>query len=120
MRISDWSSDVCSSDLWHARSALVAILTLPLGILIAFIVMRFQGLNANILSLGEHRGEHDAVAVGDLPGRERASGLDEFVAGGDDRDARAAADGELRSEWRRGGKGCVSTCRSGGPPYPKK
>jgi Cu(I)/Ag(I) efflux system membrane protein CusA/SilA len=38
--------------LWHARSALVAILTLPLGILIAFIVMRVQGFDANILSLG--------------------------------------------------------------------
>jgi copper/silver efflux system protein len=42
---------VCALFLWHARSALVAILTLPLGILIAFIVMRLQGLNANILSL---------------------------------------------------------------------
>jgi Cu(I)/Ag(I) efflux system membrane protein CusA/SilA len=41
---------VCGLFLWHARSALVAILTLPLGILIAF--MRLQGLNANILSLG--------------------------------------------------------------------
>ena len=43
---------VCGLFLWHARSALVAILTLPLGILIAFIIMRVQGLNANILSLG--------------------------------------------------------------------
>lgn len=43
---------VCVLFLWHARSALVAILTLPLGILMAFIVMRVQGLNANILSLG--------------------------------------------------------------------
>ena len=43
---------VCGMFLWHARSALVAILTLPLGILMAFIVMRVQGLNANILSLG--------------------------------------------------------------------
>jgi len=43
---------VCVLFLWHARSALVAILTLPLGILIAFIIMRAQGLNANILSLG--------------------------------------------------------------------
>jgi len=38
--------------LLHVRSALVAILTLPLGILMAFIVMRWQGLNANIMSLG--------------------------------------------------------------------
>lgn len=43
---------VCALFLWHVRSALVAILTLPLGILLAFIVMRVQGLNANILSLG--------------------------------------------------------------------
>jgi Cu(I)/Ag(I) efflux system membrane protein CusA/SilA len=43
---------VCGLFLWHARSALVAILTLPLGILIAIIIMRVQGLNANILSLG--------------------------------------------------------------------
>ena len=50
---------VCALFLWHARSALVAILTLPLGILIAFIVMRLQGLNANILSLGGI-----AIAVG--------------------------------------------------------
>ncbi len=38
--------------LLHARSALVAILTLPIGILIAFIVMKWQGINANIMSLG--------------------------------------------------------------------
>ncbi len=50
---------VCALFLWHARSALVAILTLPLGMLIAFIVMRLQGLNANILSLGGI-----AIAVG--------------------------------------------------------
>ncbi|MBA3666383.1 MAG: efflux RND transporter permease subunit [Sphingomonas sp.] len=43
---------VCGLFLWHVRSALVAILTLPLGILMAFTVMRIQGLNANILSLG--------------------------------------------------------------------
>jgi len=38
--------------LLHARSAFVAVITLPLGILMAFIVMRIQGLNANIMSLG--------------------------------------------------------------------
>ncbi|MGH8454145.1 MAG: efflux RND transporter permease subunit, partial [Nevskiales bacterium] len=43
---------VCVIFLWHLRSALVAILTLPIGILIAFIVMREQGINANIMSLG--------------------------------------------------------------------
>ena len=38
--------------LLHARSALVAIVTLPIGILLAFIVMRWQGIDANIMSLG--------------------------------------------------------------------
>lgn len=43
---------VCALFLWHVRSALVAIVTLPIGILAAFMVMRIQGLNANIMSLG--------------------------------------------------------------------
>jgi len=43
---------VCGLFLWHARSALVAILTLPLGVLAAFILMHLQGINANIMSLG--------------------------------------------------------------------
>ncbi|CDG83094.1 efflux RND transporter permease subunit [Janthinobacterium agaricidamnosum] len=50
---------VCALFLFHARSALVAIVTLPVGILIAFIVMHYQGVNANILSLGGI-----AIAVG--------------------------------------------------------
>lgn len=43
---------VCGLFLWHLRSALVAVITLPLGILGAFIVMHHQGVNANIMSLG--------------------------------------------------------------------
>ena len=43
---------VCLVFLAHLRSALVAILTLPIGILIAFVVMYYQGINANIMSLG--------------------------------------------------------------------
>jgi copper/silver efflux system protein len=43
---------VCGAFLWHLRSAGVAIISLPLGILIAFIVMRYQGVSANIMSLG--------------------------------------------------------------------
>jgi len=43
---------VCLVFLFHMRSALVAIVSLPLGVLIAFIVMRWQGVNANIMSLG--------------------------------------------------------------------
>ncbi len=43
---------VCLLFLLHVRSALVAIFTLPVAILMAFIVMRAQGINANIMSLG--------------------------------------------------------------------
>lgn len=43
---------VCALFLWHLRSALVAIITLPIGILTAFAVMQAQGINANIMSLG--------------------------------------------------------------------
>jgi Cu(I)/Ag(I) efflux system membrane protein CusA/SilA len=43
---------VCLLFLFHLRSSLVIILSLPLGILAAFVVMRAQGLNANIMSLG--------------------------------------------------------------------
>ena len=43
---------VCLLFLFHLRSAFVAIVSLPLGVLIAFIVMYYQGVNANIMSLG--------------------------------------------------------------------
>ena len=50
---------VCLAFLFHWRSALVAVVTLPLGILAAFWVMQIQGINANIMSLGGI-----AIAVG--------------------------------------------------------
>jgi Cu(I)/Ag(I) efflux system membrane protein CusA/SilA len=43
---------VCLLFLFHLRSSLVAVITLPLGILIAFIIMQRQGVSANIMSLG--------------------------------------------------------------------
>jgi Cu(I)/Ag(I) efflux system membrane protein CusA/SilA len=43
---------VCAAFLLHLRSSLVILLTLPLGILAAFLVMKLQGVNANIMSLG--------------------------------------------------------------------
>lgn len=43
---------VCMIFLFHVRSSLVAIVSLPVGILTAFIIMHWQGLNANIMSLG--------------------------------------------------------------------
>ena len=43
---------VCLVFLWHLRSSLVAIVALPIGVLISFGVMQWQGINANIMSLG--------------------------------------------------------------------
>lgn len=43
---------VCLIFLWHLRSALVAIIALPLGVMTALLIMRWQGINANIMSLG--------------------------------------------------------------------
>lgn len=43
---------VCGVFLFHLRSSLVAIASLPIGVLMAFIVMRYQGVNADIMSLG--------------------------------------------------------------------
>jgi Cu(I)/Ag(I) efflux system membrane protein CusA/SilA len=50
---------VCALFLMHARSALVAIVTLPLGVLASYLIMHYQGVNANIMSLGGI-----AIAVG--------------------------------------------------------
>ena len=52
---------ICFAFLVHVRSALVAILLLPLGILFSFIVMYHQGINANIMSLGGI-----AIAIGTM------------------------------------------------------
>ncbi len=52
---------VCALFLVHLRSALVAIAILPLGILFSFAIMRIQGLNANIMSLGGI-----AIAIGTM------------------------------------------------------
>jgi Cu(I)/Ag(I) efflux system membrane protein CusA/SilA len=43
---------VCAAFLFHFRSSLVVIISLPIGILVAFIIMYYQGINANIMSLG--------------------------------------------------------------------
>lgn len=50
---------VCALFLFHARSALVAIFTLPVALLAAFLVMRLQGIGADIMSLGGF-----AIAIG--------------------------------------------------------
>jgi Cu(I)/Ag(I) efflux system membrane protein CusA/SilA len=50
---------ICAVFLFHLRSSAVIVLSLPLGVLVAFIIMRAQGINANIMSLGGI-----AIAVG--------------------------------------------------------
>ena len=52
---------ICFLFLVHLRSALVAIILLPLGILFSFIIMYYQGINANIMSLGGI-----AIAIGTM------------------------------------------------------
>ena len=52
---------VCALFLFHLRSSLVVILSLPVGILVAFMVMFAQGVNANIMSLGGI-----AIAIGTM------------------------------------------------------
>jgi copper/silver efflux system protein len=52
---------VCAAFLFHFRSSLVVIITLPLGILASFLIMYFQGINANIMSLGGI-----AIAIGTM------------------------------------------------------
>ncbi len=43
---------VCAIFLFHFRSSLIVVISLPIGILAAFVVMQLQGINANIMSLG--------------------------------------------------------------------
>ena len=45
-------ASICAVFLLHLRSSLIVVLSLPVGILAAFVVMRWQGINANIMSLG--------------------------------------------------------------------
>ncbi len=52
---------VCALFLFHLRSSLVILISLPIGILAAFAIMRWQGINANILSLGGI-----AIAIGTM------------------------------------------------------
>lgn len=52
---------VCAAFLFHFRSSLVVLISLPVGIFVAFIIMSWQGINANIMSLGGI-----AIAIGTM------------------------------------------------------
>src|SRR3546814_10629700 len=89
LRISDWSSDVCSSDLQRR------------------LLHQRQALRYRILDRRSERA--DTAVAGTQP-------ITQFVGQSTDGCARSATL-EHRSEERRVGKECVSTCRSRWPPY---
>src|SRR3546814_15794595 len=113
MRISDWSSDVCSSDLLYPGVA-EALATLPRGNAFVFRHYhleyearrkRFEELK-DVAKSGDHlmvlSGEADVAIEWGADGIYGPPGR------------LGQRPGRLRSEERRGGKECVSTCRSGG------
>src|SRR3546814_11521521 len=101
MRISDWSSDVCSSDLGHHRVLVGDVAAELVAEVLAHLRQRIG--HAVAVVLGGNGGQRvRLVAV-----------LLEILLGDEAEDA-----GEARSEERRVGKACVSTCRSRWSPYP--
>src|SRR3546814_18658563 len=96
MRISDWSSDVCSSDLVKKFES---------GMVINPLTIRPDATLADALALMERHGIHG------IPVTEEAGKLVGILT---NRDVRFATD---RSEERRVGKECVSTCRYRWSPY---
>src|SRR3546814_14318691 len=110
MRISDWSSDVCSSDLLAARAAGLTDSGAPWGIAAAFVVG--LPLGAGIVAL-----------VGGPVETRFAPSLAILLIGGlivgfGTRLGSGCTSGHgVRSEERRVGKECVSTCRSRWSPY---
>src|SRR3546814_16160949 len=104
MRISDWSADVCSSDLQHALRELR-----PLGGLGRLVgAVQAVGVTLHILFVLEG----DDADVAELPCLRRRGGR--YGAVGTDGDFAAVP---RRSEERRVGKECVSPCRSRWSPY---
>src|SRR3546814_11049513 len=107
MRISDWSSDVCSSDLpGHGRggkvpvhAAVLANSTMARALDICDFQVPGQHIGSSIVPVALGIAE----AKGDVSGRDIITAL--------------AVGSEIRSEERRVGKECVSTCRSRWSPY---
>src|SRR3546814_13131319 len=111
MRISDWSSDVCSSDLWHVGCSRGRLLA-AMGMTMADRDMLPRTFQANVDRFYQRV---ILKTLGDLPTHEtlvvgEASDMDEFL----DRCAAQIDNYTVneRSEERRVGKECVSTCRS--------
>src|SRR3546814_12225077 len=113
MRISDWSSDVCSSDLQVDRIGLLAVAQHQDGTAAEGHLQRFSG---------EPAVDREFQPVGALGIADR--GVDRTVkpqlASLVADTHLAVADAQTRSDGRRGGKECISTCRSRRIPYKKK
>src|SRR3546814_11184319 len=102
MRISDWSSDVCSSDLSSLHPIKEELHMMKSAINVSQVERWTSALGGAALT---------AVGL-----KRRTVGGAALAAGGGALIARGLT-GYCRSEERRGGKGCVSTCRSRGAPY---
>src|SRR3546814_12363284 len=100
MRISDWSSDVCSSDLNLAKRAGVGIANLPRD---AFAWTEENAADARELISRYPQGSQASAVMGLLDLAQRQVGAETGTQG--------------RSEERRVGKECVSTCRSRWSPF---
>src|SRR3546814_20553623 len=100
MRISDWSSDVCSSDLRHRRSHAV-----------------LAGRHRQHLETGRKTTRGNSIVTLEINGVRKAFGGNVVISG----TTLAPEKGLItRSEERRVGKECVSTCRSRWSPYHSK
>src|SRR3546814_20633038 len=105
MRISDWSSDVCSSDLLHLEFGQCRVLAEQAP------DHRLGGIGDDLdARIGPARAAHLR------PGRD-ARGVERRQAADAPLNDMPAHLGHARSEERRGGKECVSTCGSRGSPY---
>src|SRR3546814_15514214 len=113
MRISDWSSDVCSSDLQDIVGPLEPVRRDDRLDIRRRPVDRDEAAVADILFQIV-----DELLVGVDRDQRRVAGqmIEDGAAEG--ADARAIFDEQLRSEERRVGRECVSTCRSRWSPYP--
>src|SRR3546814_11065628 len=113
MRISDWSSDVCSSDQARVHHAHVLEHAGVVGVVVAAVEavgaldLRFAGRAARL------RGARAGADRGAAQQHEAAPLADRVAVSG-------AFDALARSEERRGGKECVSKCRSRWSPYQSK
>ncbi len=93
---------VCIVFLLHVRSALVAILMLPVGVLIAFIAMRLLGMNSNIMSLGGI-----AIAIGAM--------IDAAIVMIENAHKHLERLGERANDVRARGEAMIAACKEVGP-----